>query len=862
MKTRSVPVCCLILASLFLPAEERFPDGWANSWFGANKPHLHFTGPKGRLPFAPFNAPAPLPGGAFGFFANSTKEASDCLALIYFFSKGGNYLAAELVVPGWGTTDAKAMGVLILDVRGESGLETMKVALASKGDDGKEAQTAPIPLDGFLPSGKLTKDWQRAIVSIAKFQDLAQVKLEKLSKIKLYPAGPEEGEYKIFVDNVALVKDVDALKAAPAPAKPVITVGNGVKPGDILIGVNTRGPKTWFVAADGTDRNDGLSQKSPLKSAQIAADQSEPGDTIYFLNGHFDHKVRGYTAFLTITRSGSPGKPIRYLAYPGHKPKITFECYQAIVVKGASWIEISGLEIEGFRAKTTLTYATEKKDENLGELDGSAITIQPMGSHHKPLAPYPTHVVVRSNHVHDCTAAGIGAHGADYILIEGNRVYSCSWYSPWATSGIGVGWGFNSDTNHHLAKHVLRSNISYDNDNKVIWRGVGKLTDGNGIIVDTHDNRDRAGWEPYHGRTLVEGNLCFNNGGSGAHAYQSSHVDLVGNTAFWNYRRPGDKGADVFAAEGSDNYVVANTVYALFPKRIANNNFVTKRNQRVASDFNIWGNATSVDLLGPNDVVADPLFTRLSSNESGLDLTPKAGSPIPARNAKFPGLEAWKRDILPGILASQKRVVFKVPEKSEPIPYAPGIRVDGDLSDWLAVAPMALPFSAYNFFMKAGESQFKFAWDEKGLYGSLTTTDGDIKANPAAPYEGDCLELWIENDFARAESGMLSPNALQIWLTPQTASGKAGASINYHKSKKEFAATILVSSQARPGGYQMEFFIPAKILSPAKMEAGARLGFNFARINDGKAVEQFYCDKQAEGAWNCPAMWGAVVLTR
>lgn len=66
--------------------------------------------------------------------------------------------------------------------------------------------------------------------------------------------------------------------------------------GGILFG------KTYYVAPNGSDRNDG-SQNAPFRTIQKAADVVRPGDTVYVLAGEYQERV-------VIKTSGTPGNPI------------------------------------------------------------------------------------------------------------------------------------------------------------------------------------------------------------------------------------------------------------------------------------------------------------------------------------------------------------------------------------------------------------------------------------------------------------------------------------------------------------------------------------------------------------------------
>ena len=60
----------------------------------------------------------------------------------------------------------------------------------------------------------------------------------------------------------------------------------------------------------------------------------------------------------------------------------------------------------------------------------------------------------------------------------------------------------------------------------------GDFSDGEGIIIDT--NTDTGGVGAYTGRTVVQNNLCFNNGSGGVYITRSSHCDVNFNTCWQN----------------------------------------------------------------------------------------------------------------------------------------------------------------------------------------------------------------------------------------------------------------------------------------------------------------------------------------
>lgn len=378
--------------------------------------------------------------------------------------------------------------------------------------------------------------------------------------------------------------------------------------------------RTLYVSPSGSDGNDGLSEAKPFATLQKAADSTRPGDTVYVMTGVWSNANKGYFALLDITISGEPGRPIRYMAMPGHRPRIHFDCYVGIRVSGASYIEISGFEIQGDKAGLTLADAERLQSENLAELDNDGISVGPPGSHSSPRPPYPTHVTIQGNHVHHCSGAGIGVYLSDYVTIQGNAIHSNAWYSPWAKSGISIGWGWNSDT-ATTTKNFVLGNALYDNEALIPWRAIKDYSDGNGLIVDSMNNHDKPAYQPYTGRTLVANNLSYSNGGSGIHAFKSDHVDIVNNTAYMNSRSPHLEYGSIFAGDCKDVRLYNNVAVARAGEPVN----ASWNNEAVVYDFNVWFGGKPPVAAGAHDIVADPLF--VNAAEAGGTYRLKPGSP-------------------------------------------------------------------------------------------------------------------------------------------------------------------------------------------------------------------------------------------
>ncbi|WP_334847177.1 right-handed parallel beta-helix repeat-containing protein [Nostoc sp.] len=358
-------------------------------------------------------------------------------------------------------------------------------------------------------------------------------------------------------------------------------------------------PKTYYVSGTGNDKNSGLSSSSAFKTIQRAANLTNPGDTVLIMNGVYRNAKPGGDV-VSITRSGTANAWIKFKAYPGHRPKIQHNGWHGILIrKGASYIEINGLEVIGNNANITLDYAMSQKTNKQNPLtNGNCINVDGRkdGRSH--------HIRIVNNKVHGCGGVGISAIESDYVTIDNNEVFDNAWYSVYGCSGISILNSWNSD-NKRGYKMLVTNNKTYNNRMYIPWIAVGKITDGNGIIIDsTRNDQNNSELDAYKGYTLVKNNLAFNNGGSGIHAFLSEHVDIVNNTAVLNNQSPELNGGQIFAHTSSDVKILRNILYA-FPGKNINNK---TKNKNVIYDYNIYINSSKINVKGPHDIVADSQF--------------------------------------------------------------------------------------------------------------------------------------------------------------------------------------------------------------------------------------------------------------
>lgn len=321
---------------------------------------------------------------------------------------------------------------------------------------------------------------------------------------------------------------------------------------------------TYFVSPNGSDNNSGLSKVSAFQTLQHAANQTEPGDTVLIMGGTYTKPGSGATV-LFIDRSGTPDNWIRYMAYPGHNPRINVnQHWGGITLGGASYILIEGLTVMGDVRNVSIDYAMEQMSNIENPItSGNGISIT--SSSDDP-TQFPHHVIVRRNHVHQCPGGGITTKHADYVRIENNRVHHNCWTTPYAESGISMYLNTNHDERRAF-KMIVRDNYCYRNENYVPHYysnpdepSQRRISDGNGIIVDdTRNVQSNIPKEPYKGHTLITGNTVRTNGGRGILVYLSDNVLAYRNTTEQNARSP-EMTAEVEVNNSSNIWVIWNSL--------------------------------------------------------------------------------------------------------------------------------------------------------------------------------------------------------------------------------------------------------------------------------------------------------------
>lgn len=382
--------------------------------------------------------------------------------------------------------------------------------------------------------------------------------------------------------------------------------------------------KTYYVDASKSASGDGLSEANAFKTLGEAANVTAAGDVVLVKDGT-------YSAFQETT-SGKANGWITWRNFPNHKPMISFDGWQGIYIKG-SYVEIDGLTVRGNNANVTLAGALKqgKGCENATGAyepiyNGNGIYVDSrQNASNNPTGEKYHHVTIKNCTVYDCGGPGIGTIQADYIIIENCRIYNNSWYSIFGTSGISLYQHINSDASQEI-KNIIRNNIVYGNRMFVPWSSGGcKFTDGNGIIIDDFKNTQNSStFGKYFGKTLIENNVVYNNGGRGIHCFLSDNITIVNNTCYQNSATleidEGEITVYGNTANPSDNCSVYNNI--LFARTGEKVNTVSNVTNYVHRN-NLYFNSEIGSQLSTIGKSGDPLFVNPATGDFKL----KAGSP-------------------------------------------------------------------------------------------------------------------------------------------------------------------------------------------------------------------------------------------
>jgi parallel beta-helix repeat protein len=397
-------------------------------------------------------------------------------------------------------------------------------------------------------------------------------------------------------------------------------------PGDALRvdNVSYTSPALYVSSRTGNNSFDGRSEARPLATIQRSVDLAQPGDVVLVMDGTYTANI---TWVVTLFKAGTPARWIVLRGHPaGPPPQIVSGSNTWAAIKmdhTSAYLEVRGLVVRGHRPNISLAAAEANYNAAvLPAFNGNGIDAdgrQGTGTRR------PHHLRIIGNEVFDHCGGGISVIAGDYATVEGNTVYNNCWYMRYAGSGISYLIPTDVDgstgTTNLRTKLFILGNTVYRNQCFVRWKELDRFSDGNGIIVDTTKETR------YAGRALVQNNVAFGNGGSGIHAFDSDHVHILHNTAYYNGQSPALRWGEIFANRCADVTIANNILWAAQGRPINSvGNSNPSTNVAVAYTNNLYfGDGANFVIAGTGDVRADPQFA--------LRPALTATSPTPADNA-------------------------------------------------------------------------------------------------------------------------------------------------------------------------------------------------------------------------------------
>lgn len=380
--------------------------------------------------------------------------------------------------------------------------------------------------------------------------------------------------------------------------------------------------KDWYVAPNGDDANNGITEKSAFKTLQKANSVVEPGDVVLIADGEYNSDPKtdneNESALVNITASGTPDAWITWKPIPGHHPVLRSKAWAVIRITG-SYVVIDGLNVLGYNEEIPLkdALASEKKPGNDPYYNTNGILIDGRKS-----APdqKPHHVIIRNSTVSHVPGGGITGLETDYLTVEDNKIFNNAWYMKYGGSGITLldNWAFDDNPGYHI---IIQRNLVWNNKTMVPWSKIGKLSDGNGILLDVTDQPSPSGatnpnadavvkadkipdksLRPiWRGRSLIANNISAFNGGSGIHTFRTRHVDIINNVTYHNGGIVGYE--ELFANRSYDVVILNNIIVPRSGGKVTSNH----NNSDIRWDYNMYPVEQNV-MKGKHDIVADPKF--------------------------------------------------------------------------------------------------------------------------------------------------------------------------------------------------------------------------------------------------------------
>ncbi len=389
----------------------------------------------------------------------------------------------------------------------------------------------------------------------------------------------------------------------------------------------------YYVSPGGNDTSSGRTPATALRTPQRAIDLAQPGDIVLLMEGTYQG---GLNPVVSFRRAGTPSAWISLKSFPGQRAVLTSNGWNIVSVAAGSSgapsaLVLAYLEVRGLHVRGEGDVVRQKYPDAIGKAD-SRSNSNGIAIDGRYMTNVPHHIRLADNLVEYCPGQGLGALEADWIAIENNLSrYNC-WTTIYGTSGISTLGASNFDATSGNYKMLIRGNTCHRNETFEMWAAAKKYSDGNGIIIDVNVKTESRPNVSYLGRTLVQNNLSYDNGGSGIHTVSADHVDIVNNTAYLNSASVNLEYSQIYSYSSRDVRIVNNILVARVANLAAGErpepvNQLAGPNNSVLFSNNIYFGGNIAPTLGPGDIVADPRFVNASRDPAVADFRLKDNSP-------------------------------------------------------------------------------------------------------------------------------------------------------------------------------------------------------------------------------------------
>jgi serine/threonine protein kinase len=283
----------------------------------------------------------------------------------------------------------------------------------------------------------------------------------------------------------------------------------------------------------------------------------------------------------------------------------------------------------------------------------------------------------------------------------------------------------------------------------------------------------------------------------------------------------------------------------------------------LVSDHPLIG-SNAEPMTGPTEEVL-ATFTP-SSLSSELSITPSQESVEKEIEALPPTPTAAKSMII-----SQPRMNNGSDAHALHLKTGPGIRIDGNLSEWKSEQPLYLMNPVFGAEFWTGQSDLTgvahFAWDDDFLYLAVLRTDDIHLQNYATfdMYRGDSVELWIDVDLAGDFNiELINQDDFQFGFSPGDFNTRRAEGVVYYPDPRSEERNRQIGVRAEPWtqGYTLEAVIPWSLLG-IEPRANLMLGYVVV-LNDNDlpdAVEiQTQVSSNQEVPFQKPLTFGNLIL--